>query len=142
MKKTELRIGNLVKVDNDLRPDLKGQVLAVYSIEDTAEGVNVGVGEPGKFRECGQFLKFVKPLKITDKWLELLGFTISGNRLSYLSIPELRSEIHYKKEPYGKCITLESSVGSFIPNDITHIHQVQNLYQAITGKELTLSEKP
>ena len=84
-----------------------------------------------------EYVDYLKPISITKEWLLKLGFKLcpSGNT-HYLSIPELKSEIHFEDFRGGLVCVVYSSTGSFIPNDIKYVHQLQNLYYSITHKEL------
>lgn len=155
MEAKNYKIGNYVCVENDKHhPYLKNRTLEVIGIR-IAEGIDkvtfkqnfkyaVSIkttDNPIENSEYNQYLEFIKPIPITDDWLKLLGFIESGAELLYLPMPELKSEIHYEKKPYGNVITLQSSVGMFIPNDISYIHELQNLFFALTGTELILKNK-
>jgi hypothetical protein len=129
MKASDLRIGNLVyfPVEDD-EGRIKNHLFKIYG-EDIF-----------KMEESKEYLESHKPILLTEEWFVKLGFIKSGSKLLYLPIPEMRSEIHFEKQTYGNVITLQSSVGMFIPNDILYVHQLQNLYHSLTGKELEIKE--
>jgi hypothetical protein len=78
--------------------------------------------------------KLFKPIPITERWL--LSFGFQKGRFDYLKnnleISKLNNGIF---DAY--CTDLESSV--FI-SEIKYVHQLQNLYFALTGEELTINE--
>lgn len=117
MKGTELRPGNYVL---DL-PSNEHKI--VYGVSHV-EGFDVAyVHYENEFDQPATFL--IQPILLTMDWLEKFGFT--GTDLG-----------NY---------TIELSNGNFfilfclepIANDIFYVHQLQNLYYALTGKELVLT---
>ena len=90
---------------------------------------------------AGEYYKDLKGIKLNEGMLSLYGFKRSSEKLIYLPIPQIKSEIHFEKHAYGNVITLQSSVGMFIPNDIEYFHELQNLFFAITGQELELKHE-
>ena len=106
MKANELRIGNYVK-SNDVN-------MAPY------------------FTVTASFLKqnenemswFIDPIQLTKEWLEKFGFekvefAFKKNGLRLFPIRDLYYRANYP-----------------ITVDVKHVHQLQNLYFALTGKEL------
>lgn len=83
----------------------------------------------------------LQPIPLTAEWLENFGFRTSGPKLLFLPIPNHKIEIHYEMQPYGNIVTLQSDFGMLIPNDIQYIHQLQNLFFALTGEELNMKEE-
>jgi hypothetical protein len=110
MDAKELRIGNLVE-------EPKGYTHKIERLDEKSDRVRHGI-------------------KITNEWLINLGFRKTFSSLLFLPMPSISSEIHYEKHPYGKVFTIRSSAGVLVPNDIKYIHQLQNLYFALTGEEL------
>ncbi len=120
MKVEHLRIGNMVYVlDEDFaKTSLKVDLNDLCNIDCNPE--------------------LYEPIPLDDEWLIKLGFKRSSEKLIYLSMPQIKSEIHFEKHAYGNVIILHSNVGMFIPNDIEYIHELQNLFFAITGEELLI----
>jgi hypothetical protein len=122
MKAEELRIGNLIYLKHG------------------------GLGYKGHFVTKSTIsiyydnqYEFMKPIPLTEDWLLKFRFIKSTAAKSiYLSIPELKAEIHFEFFRGGLVCVLYCSTGSFIPNDIKHVHQLQNLYFALTGEELKI----
>ena len=142
MEAKNFRIGNFIGVTEQAKkdvfdtchidnPEALGETLfGIASISD--DEINLYVGN----EEIEFSFDELEQVKITDDALKE-----SGAELLYLPVPELKSEIHYEKKPYGNVITLQSSVGMFIPNDINTVDQLQNLFFAITGAELHLKKE-
>jgi hypothetical protein len=109
MKENELRIGNWV-----LSPT-EGEI----QIEN---GWQIDEGEE------------VKPIPLTEEWLFKFGFKFDGhcswwkNKLIELTIDTGEDEYSVFNDN-GDYITLKG---------IKYVHQLQNLYFALTGEELTI----
>ncbi len=137
MEAKNLRVGNLVGIEETaLHADGCNHLEAIFEIEELKKDVV-------QFKGChaGEYYKDLKGIKLNEGMLSLYGFKRSNEKLIYLPIPEMKSEIHFEKHAYGNVITLQGSVGMFIPNDIEYFHELQNLFFAITGQELELKHE-
>jgi hypothetical protein len=110
----QLRIGNLIKFSED------GTIFTVGSIEE--KGFTVQNDEETTWIEAEEF----EPIPITEEWLLKFGYLKCSLR-----------ENHY--EIKGHCIWKCNEMFLCDKNGvlIKHVHQLQNLYFALTGKELT-----
>lgn len=109
MKATELRIGNYVK-------DPYSETIRLISVEKDAS--------------------MLRPIPLTEEWLERFGFYDGRKRIvndSFLQLTEKR-RVSY---------TYRIETGADISHawHLEHVHQLQNLYFALTGEELTESVK-
>ena len=137
MEAKKLRIGNLVGIqETALHADGCNYLEAIFEIEELKKDVAQFKGY-----HSGEYYKDLKGVKINEGLLSLYGFKRSNERLIYLPVPEIKSEIHYEKHNYGNVIVLYNDFGSFIPNDIEYLHELQNLFFAITGTELELKHE-
>lgn len=137
MEAKNLRIGNLVGIEETaLHADGCNHLEAIFEIEELKKDVVQFKGY-----HAGEYYKDLKGIKLNEGMLSLYGFKRSGEKLIYLPIPQIKSEIHFEKHTYGNVITLQSNVGMFIPNDIEYFHELQNLFFAITGRELELKHE-
>ena len=127
MKSTELRIGNWVKY-----PHLIENVLHEFdSISGIFENNSVSI----KSRPYTAFtLDSVNPILLTEEWLMKFGFYETSRYGKYLEFninqeQALRLPIckHSEKDFW---YVLRGSV------KIQYVHQLQNLYFALTGEEL------
>lgn len=79
-----------------------------------------------------------KPIPITEEWLVKFGFRNSINSKYYYIIKET---LVVGFNPSGVCIVIDDDNGEELAemyfNHIKHVHQLQNLYFALTGEELT-----
>ena len=109
MKTTELRIGNYVNGIYD-----EGEFIAEVLTVDS-EGCLLDAN--GIYELTS--LKVIKPIPLTEEWLVKFGF----ERLGDISFPFIKSNDFENSE-------------TFSLYGIKHVHQLQNLYFALTGEEL------
>lgn len=126
MKASELRIGNIVMaIYND-----KEKVVEVESIADW--GINVEYYGYGAEHE----LEKIHGIQLTEEWLLKFGFEESPVFVSGLwLIMEADLSFRFVKN-YIELWDLEK-IKTFYD---MKVHQLQNLYFALTGEELTLKE--
>lgn len=109
MKANELRIGNIINNDGE---EILVTSYTFYNIETDGE--------------------YFKDIPLTEEWLLKLGFEWKGliSKGQYLTITT----------PCGKALVYNDGflkfVGVTIEVPIKHVHQLQNVYFALTGKEL------
>jgi hypothetical protein len=117
MKASELRIGNLI-YDNEVghKGDFKVTAKDIVHIQ------NKGLDTDYSF------------INLSEEWLVKFGFEDNGQ--SY--------EIEYcvVRRNYNNKVMFDLfKNGEFIHSELKHVHQLQNLYFALTGEELTIKEK-
>lgn len=136
MEAKELRIGNCVYVDNkEFHPSLAEKAMVICGIEKLRDD------ERGKIAlnhinekdniilpAVSQFDQFIKPIKLTEEWLIKFGFEVALNGL--WDVTENYS-MRLEMDNYVRCSTEPISL-----IEIKYVHQLQNLYFALTGKEL------
>ena len=127
----ELRLGNLfANIEDD----------SIYKVtkinEDTIEGIcinNMGwIGE-----QHFHLIEQVLPIKITEEWLLKFGFenigstyTIDNDRFEFSFMFYDAWNLYYKEKKGFGCDEINLT-------GFWNIHQLQNLYFALTGEELT-----
>lgn len=130
----ELRIGNWVKMKIS-DPIENYQISAILE-----KGVNSG--------SVGMLYEIIEPIPLTEKWLQRFGakFELVENYYRYF-ILDYNVWQHYhisKAMPNMKDNLLWSFIvknndgKSYELYSITYVHQLQNLYFALTGEELEL----
>ena len=125
----ELRIGNLVLSNNPLyRKDWLGKVLSVLEIKDESVSV-VAIDELPYAFTGGQFLKYIDPIPLTEEILLKCGFSSPIN--GWYTSPNKTLEFGFNGE--GKLILMDWFL------EITSLHQLQNLYFALTNTELEIN---
>ena len=120
MNANELRLNNFIFDDN-------GDTTKVFSLS--------GYGCPEINDD--QVSNRYKPIPLTEEWLVKFGFekdieTKSWSILTSLEKFDYLFEISNKYQHYFQ--------PDFARIDIKYVHQLQNLYFALTGEELTLKE--
>jgi hypothetical protein len=125
MKATELRLGNWMEFPDHL---IKQQQIVYLDITASKND-------------------YVKPIQLTPEWLERLGckkqsngtdFTISadGGSFYYLNYNRRTNEIHSISVVHPM---LDDTQTAFTWH-IKYVHQLQNLYHSLTGRELTTQQ--
>ena len=150
MEATELRIGNLVTIDNNENwEDLKHIPMAVVGLkqkEDNKYSINVEKAYEDDYwcEGFSQYGRFIEPIPLTEEWLLQFGFEKDENKpFHFIRLEEYNLQVMVNgfsgtldKDPYWFC----SIVGT--NNQTTfnkmYVHQLQNLYFALTGEELTI----
>lgn len=131
----ELRIGNCVS-----HSDYTSGVFTVFSIEQMSKGGYVVDTKGGKNGAWANPIENIEPIQITEEWLLKLGFEYEDQTGWY----------NYGSDDcYILCLPLDgyTEVCLGFRNDETQlpdiktVHQLQNLYFALTGEELTIKLK-
>ena len=130
MKPQELRIGNEVEWDDDSHEQVK--VLSIsYIMDDDGEITNY-------FINGGLIDDFLPIIPITPEWLEEKGFEKEGDQWIKRHTPEWMNIAIY--DGSWVCSIFGSDTDWAYPclNELVtqYRHQLQNLYFALTGKEL------
>jgi|688.fasta_scaffold04758_36 hypothetical protein len=133
MKANELRLGNLVNWNFEI-----AKISQILEVEVAFKCGDIG------------FISDLNPIPLTEGWLLNFGFEkkvfnsdiydgveynleINGFILNYYDDDnDFSLAIHLKKNDFGFCPDL-----SLFKN----VHQLQNLYFALTGKELTIKNQ-
>lgn len=111
MKEEELRIGNIyMSINFNVPVYLEAEDIAQMVVE--ADGAEI---EP---------INYVKPIKLTTEWVNNLGFKNWGDKYTW----SIGSFIIHKRKR-GWVLRKSTPI-------IKHVHQLQNLYFALTGEEL------
>lgn len=124
MDARELRIGNYVDFEY-------GEENRTFGFLTTIEGADDLLGiENGNLK--------AQPIPLTEEWLLKLGFEKYGKTKLYKNTKG-RVSVTLTSNQFGKF----SGSSDFLLNDfyyipIKHVHQLQNLYFALTGEELTI----
>lgn len=109
----ELRIGNWVK-------NIYGNEVQITVIDDT--------------------VTWPKPIPLTPEWLERAGFEhILNNLEDFYAIDYEEGEFYFGLSEYMDSYHIHGYHATYMP--IRYVHQLQNLYFALTGQELKLNDK-
>ena len=155
MDARELRLGNLATINNpEYHPQMKDVPMVVTSISELQGNldpepyysIRLEQVNKNKYEWCvfSQMNKYVEPIPLTKYWLLRFGlekreqgvcdyFHIGINELTHDWLFDLvwlkKIEGGYEDFPFYRN-------GKFI---IRYVHQLQNLYFALTGEELTIN---
>ena len=120
MKAEELRIGNLVNTTDILIPKHIIKAEDIVSIFD------------GSFKKLGLD---IKPIPLTEEWLLKFG----GGKSDEHELCVICNDIRFVYDYHFKRFSIEIADDEGIYLDhIKHVHQLQNLYFALTREELTV----
>lgn len=125
MKANELRIGNYVtEVTRSKNINGYQTWTKIWHIDTYQERVMLNNGRWSIFND-------IDPTPLTEQWLLDFGFTQYGDwcSKSYISI-----SIKYNKTTY-----MIDGMEDYIKH-CEYVHQIQNLYFALTGEELTYKQ--
>tara|TARA_R100000655_G_scaffold7322_2_gene19795 strand:+ start:401 stop:769 length:369 start_codon:yes stop_codon:yes gene_type:complete len=122
MEANELRIGNYVY---DGEKELC-KIWAVHKDRLTVEIPNDNTTFLGRYK-----IEYAKPIPLTKDWLLKFGFEAGFNG-EYEILPFLYI---WKPSPSTKSFSVSPST-----LEIKYVHQLQNLYFALTGEELKIKE--
>ena len=119
MKATELRIGNLIHTDNSTQ-----SFMDVVTVDlEVLLSLHYGYG----FYE--------NPIPLTEEWLVKFGFDKIG---IYYEKENLRIEPMVLMNLTFAVRFITGVNSSIMISSVQHVHQLQNLYFALTGEELTI----
>lgn len=138
MEAKELRIGNLVKINNPARPKDQNKVAVIHSIAEHIDSYAIGcrLSEENQF---GQFIEFLKPIELTEEWL--LRFDLHRHHADYSNGYIMLKNVPFEKDGFTFKLfpkELGSAEEPMEAQKIKYVHQLQNLYFAIIGSELTI----
>lgn len=80
-------------------------------------------------------------IKLTEEWLVKLGWVWNEECNSYEKYPAGDARMNLqKRELNGSYTMFNYVIKAMIAEKIFYVHQLQNLYFALTGEELTIKE--
>lgn len=122
LKTTELRIGNIITID--------GGIYEVVNISKSSFGIELVEESTGMRTNGGRR----NPIEITKEWLIKLGFyeiLKDAFRFETFDIEFL----HFHNE--RSCFFITSMCLWDVEIHVQYVHQLQNIFFILTGKELT-----
>jgi hypothetical protein len=121
MKSNELRIGNFV-----LKAEITEEISSIHS--DNTIRLKKGESSKGCYH-----INLIQPIPLTEEWLIKFGFKKPAHswngKIFHLSEWDLY--------PLNWCVVMDKN-GAVIVKKLKYVHQLQNLYFALTGEELTI----
>lgn len=143
MKSNELRIGNLV---TDEFYDSFKSIFVVDSVNE--EGINLLIDDDGNYPEiaqrwiCPEYkLDLLHPIPLTKEWLIEFGFDkYRGCYQIFLPNIQDKGAMYLSFENVSTIASLcdmRERLETVNLTNVNYVHQLQNLYFALTGEELT-----
>lgn len=122
----ELRIGNIIKTPRGIK------AINEIGCKETNDN-EFDYYIRAKYLHEGYFLSSCEPLKITEEWFFKLGFFKYNN--AYVLEKPTENIMNFKFSIWND-FTYNSSE---FPIELKYVHQLQNLYFALTQRELTVA---
>ena len=119
MKTTELRLGNYIATEYLNKSTFK--VISIHSDRIYFESVRENF-------KSDTIQNYIKPIPLTEEWLLRLGF--ESTNTYYFS----KCNLHLQGDIRGFHLVISRIDGI----KVKYVHQLQNLYFALTGEELTI----
>lgn len=128
MSINELRLGNLIIYNNN-------EVGTITGVQDFL--INYGKVAINQRIDIFYHIELIEPIELTKEWFNKLGMT-------YYSLPTKSDrKIGYYTIKYGNRFKINSTDGKYsflnFRKEIKYVHELQNLYFALTGAELTVA---
>jgi hypothetical protein len=127
MKATDLRIGNYIQDFED-----KPYYFQIESIENN----NGDYWVTYRDGSISCIVDALEPIPLTQEWLVKFGFKEDSD-LYFSKTIEPYCELYYNKKDKTICIGQPYEAGG-TELKFLYVHQLQNLYFALTGEELTI----
>ena len=150
MEAKELRIGNKIETEDGIE--------TVIAVGKDRDGDWCEVLDSNN-EPMSRLIKDVKPIPLTEEWLGKLGFTAVENKM-YVNgkqwLMQVTRDYGDEEEIINRDGTWFDGIGThsfrkdgamavnvlcrgnYVCNTASTVHQLQNLYFALTGKELTI----
>ena len=152
MDAKELRIGNLVEIRfiNEKETSTitgtgyeKDEEIIYYwpkPINDTA------IIKGKDFKVMYSMMDYVEPIHLTEEWLVKFGFVLRDNVFIHSTKPLRKGFNGYTRSKLIDCriryihkkFKYYTNPAGSTTKEIKHVHQLQNLYFALVGEELTI----
>lgn len=135
VKVNELRIGNMVGY-MDCKWSVSGILSPQYNCEKLFKGSHLVEITWGSTTNC--VIDRIDPIPLTKKWLVTFGFENNGRDKKYFICNGVDCYELWKVGDVFKKWYLSKN-DKIISSNIQFVHSLQNIYFALTGKDLTLN---
>jgi hypothetical protein len=127
MKANELRIGNLVDLGNRI-----AKVTEIYPLACM-------VADLEQTQDTLESYERVTGIPLTEEWLLKFGFITKGVHYNFtLENIEIASAIRVISTNGRGKFYLDGDIPEWMKIKLEYVHQLQNLYFALTGEEITI----
>lgn len=120
MNANELRIGNII---------------SVYGTNGNPKGWSEFEISVWNIETCISHPEWFNPSPITEEWLAKLGFDKDADGIMTIEVPKTSMQLGFV-DGYMQLARGRAPMSNY--THITTVHQLQNLYLALTGDELKL----
>lgn len=124
MKASELRIGNLLQ-------DKEGNIYKVTTLDEDHSAERTIMAWNIKNPAYGKDDDSLMPIELTEEWL--VKFEFENDEITWSNGSIMLSGD-------GACWFKHFNTGNKLGIDVKYVHQLQNLYFALTGTELTVKQ--
>ena len=131
IKPQELRIGNYVIVKN-YNSKYWNKIGTIEAFTRNAEYISLDINQNSAF-----YLKDIQPIPLTEEILLKCGFEKSNDLDKFYHLELLNKWTRIYFNPKHKVCTLSINQHDSLIR-IQYLHQLQNLYFALTNEELTI----
>lgn len=131
MKVSELRLGNLVSLSY-----MTEKAFSVTAIENN----NCCLKSTEQGFKTASIYPYVQPIPLTDEWLEKLGGLKDEYGDVFIEVDSDSDMRLYLSTKHYIQLVQSYHCPMFDYEHIRYVHQLQNLFSALTGKELTIKE--
>lgn len=134
MKANEIRVSNAVEFNGRAYYVISIENLGVHGRYDVRLGNDDGVTVAD--------LDKLKPVRLTEEWLERFGFKKSRGHLRTIEVaiwkhPKWQWQLSkHKQDIYD----IDHINGDVFLGEFAEVHKLQNLYKALVGEELEIKE--
>jgi hypothetical protein len=84
---------------------------------------------------------YCEPIPLTEEWLLKFGFEKKYDTFEFNGLNVDGCVVHFSFDKWASEYEIENCDYTEVPSDIQHVHQLQNLYFALTGEELTIKQQ-
>jgi hypothetical protein len=125
MKASELRIGNWVNHQEH-------KCVRVTDIDSKNIGYDWHDGDRSGWYDIDDF----KPIQLTEEWLVKFGFEKKYQTFEFKGLNIDGTVVHFSFDKWCSEYDIENCDFIEIPAECKYVHQLQNLYFALTNEEL------
>lgn len=134
MKANELRIGNVLQTIKYKSPVKINLFYGEFDCQTDSPFTDY----PTDY-ECDRSLSELEPIPLTEEWLVRAGFSLTVSA-TYSTGGKVDFNVYFKDGFTYNSIQNCWWFNGVLPNQPKYLHQLQNLYFALTGEELEFAQ--